>query len=134
MKFLPIVCVCVCVRVCVCVCACVCVCVCECVQMVNVCLDVPRNYGVICLRKYSKDLDWWEFKVLVTIGWTSLSSCTHISIVILLFLPFLIFSQSFLVLLAMVEVEVLIIFTFLFKRVIPPEIPLSKCKIHRKKF
>ena len=80
--------------------------------MGNVCLVALQNYGV---RKYSKDLDWWEFKVLVTIVWTSLSSCAHLFMVILLFLPFLISSQSFKVPLAMVEVEVQIFFT-LFSR------------------
>ena len=64
-------------------------CVC---QVGNVFLLAPQNYGV---RKYSNDLYWWEFKVLVTIPWTSLISCTGLFMVILLFLPFLISSQSF---------------------------------------
>ena len=34
----------------------------------------------------------------------------------------------------MVEVEVQIMFTFFFKKVIPTEIPPSKCKIYRKNF
>ena len=80
-----------------------------------------------CLIKYSKDLDWWEFKVIVTIVWTSLSSCTHLFLVILLFSGFLSPPGNG-------KTRSLDNFYLFFNKVIPPEITPSKCKVHRKKF